>query len=79
MQDGVMADVTNQVRAVGQNLVAGRRAGFGPDALLAIRRDSADEPLMGDVGVTTRIENDPFGKTAKARHLDRPQPIDGEQ
>src|SRR5438477_12432677 len=76
VEHGAAASIADQVRAVGQNLVAIGRARLGPDRFLAIQRDTADESSVRHVGVSARIERNSLRMAPKPGYFNRTELLD---
>src|SRR5262245_5158715 len=68
VQHGVLAGVTNQVRAIGKDLMAVWRAGLSPDRVLAIEREFGDRLVPRDVAIPGVIEADTLAVFGDAEH-----------
>ncbi len=54
----MLAGITDEVAAVGQDLVAVGRAGLGPNAVLAVGRELRDDLAVRDEAIAFVIEDD---------------------
>ena len=64
--------VADQMRAVGEDLVAVRRIRFRPDGCPPFRRDGVDRPVLcvRDIADARAIEHDPLTVAGHFRHFD---------
>ncbi len=67
----MLAAVADQVRAVGEDLVAVGGAGLRPDLALAVGRHLGDDRPVREVQVAGVVDDDPLGVVPRADDLDR--------
>ncbi len=70
VQDGVLAAIANQVRPVGEDLVAVGGAGLGPDGVFAVGSEPGNDLAMGDVAIADVVEDDALAIVGHFEQLD---------